>query len=455
MARSSTSTAGNETLSRSTVTNAGQTRTWAGWVRGDHFGLEIPAEPADLGRDGTPFLTAAFRASGALGPDNAVTGITRFEELAVGGTGRKLILSVDYAVPSPDLPTDLFIKFSRNSDDPARDRHRHHMNEEIMLAVASRAPGFPVRIPRCMFADFEAASGTGLLITERVRYGENGVEQCHVKCQDYDLDDSLDYYRTLVGALARLSGSFKSGAISGDISRFFPDGSANIFAKYRISGQLERILKGVDRIEQFDRDYPQLIYHADDAGAFFRRMRERVVPLVENADRIERHIHRDEEYVSLCHFNANIDNAWFWTDPEGQRQCGLLDWGMVGQMHVGLAFWGCLSGAEVDIWDHHIDELVVEFVRVYSASGGPVLDPQKLKHHLHLFAVFMALSSLMNAPTFVRNEIPDLRRDATRFDSEFDVHENSRVQLHILNNFLHIWDKFDFAWLRSDIINAA
>lgn len=431
--------------------SAAGSRSAARWVRGDHTGLEIPAQPADLQSGGAAFLTTAFRASGALASDNTVKAISRFEETAIGGTGRKLVLSVDYELPIPGLPSELFVKFSRNSNDRARDRLRHHMAEEIKLAIASRAPGFPIRTPLCMFADFEAATETGVLITERVRYGDNGVEQCHVKCQDYDLDDPVGHYTTLVRALARLSGSFKSGVFPGNISQFFPEGSANIFEKYRISGQLDRILAGIDRIEQFNRDFPRLIHHPADGSGFFEGMRARVSPLVENADRIERDIHGEGAYISLCHFNANIDNAWFWTDAEGQRQCGLLDWGMVGQMHVALALWGCLSGAEAEIWDNHIDELTSEFAREYHVSGGPELDPLKLKHHLYLFATFMALSALLNAPSFVRNEIPDLRRDATRFDAEFSVHENARVQLHILNNFLRIWEKLDFAWLDREI----
>lgn len=427
-------------------------RPFAGWVRGDHLGIDIPAEPADLKAGGPDFLTAAFRASGALSSGNAVAGITRFEELAVGGTGRKLILSVVYDQPDDALPTELFVKFSRNSDDRVRDRLRNHMREEIALGLASRQPGFPVRVPLCMFADFQAETGTGILITERVLYGEHGVEPCHVKCQDYNLDNPVDHYRTLAGALARLSGSFKGGAMSGDVLRFFPAGSANIFENYRIAGQLDRIQTCLDRIEEFDREFPQLIYHADDAAGFFGRMRGDIVSIVENAEQIENYLHSDDRFVSLCHFNANIDNAWFWTDDAGELHCGLLDWGMVGQMHVGLALWGSLSGAEAGIWNDHLDGLIAEFVREYRACGGPDLDPQLLKQHVHLFAICMALSSLMNAPAFVRNEIPELRSDATRFDREFDVHENARVQLHILNNFLRIWEKFDLAWLKREVI---
>jgi hypothetical protein len=65
------------------------------WVTGDHFGLPIPAGPAALRAGGAAFLTRAFRVSGALTAGNVVTGITRFQEVPGGSTGRKLRLRVD------------------------------------------------------------------------------------------------------------------------------------------------------------------------------------------------------------------------------------------------------------------------------------------------------------------------------------------------------------------------
>lgn len=418
-------------------------RSFAGWVRGDHLGLEIPAEPADLATGGPAFLTAAFRASGMLSGDNAVAGIVRFDELAVGGTGRKLILSVAYERPDGDLPTELFVKFSRNSDDPARDRLRRHMREEIMLALVSRAPGFPVRVPRCMFADFNEETGTGILITERVLYGEGGVEICHIKCQDYDLDDPLDHYSTIVKALAALAGAFKADVLPADIHRYFPAGSPNIFDNYRTPPR-DAALAKIDAIEAFAATYPSLMYQGE-AGALFAKMRSDIDVIVRDERAIRAAMLGDPDYVSLCHFNVNIDNAWFWSDDEGNRHCGLLDWGMVGQMHVAQAIWGSLSGAEAAIWDDHLDGLIAQFIDGYRAAGGPALDSGKLRNDVLLLAVFMGLASLLDAPARILHEIPGLRPEATRFDAEFGRFENARVQLHILNNVLRIWEKLDLS----------
>jgi len=86
------------------------------WVIGDHFGLPIPADPAALHSGGAAFLTEAFRISGALDAGNAVTRISQFDEVPGGSTGRKLLLTVEY--DTPGAHTDLFVKFSRDFDDP-------------------------------------------------------------------------------------------------------------------------------------------------------------------------------------------------------------------------------------------------------------------------------------------------------------------------------------------------
>jgi hypothetical protein len=67
------------------------------------------------------FLTNAFRAAGALAADNRVSEITQFEECPGRSTGRKLLLSVDYEKPAPNLFNRPFMKFSRDFDDAIRE----------------------------------------------------------------------------------------------------------------------------------------------------------------------------------------------------------------------------------------------------------------------------------------------------------------------------------------------
>ena len=120
----------------------------------------------DAARGGI-FLDGTFGAGGYTRaildahPDNRVVAIDRLDAWQGGATGTKAALSVRYAAPC-DLPTELFVKFSRAFDDPIRDRMRYEMEQEVRFAAVSRTPGFPVTVPLCLLADFDAPSGTGV-----------------------------------------------------------------------------------------------------------------------------------------------------------------------------------------------------------------------------------------------------------------------------------------------------
>ena len=176
------------------------------WVIGDHFGRLIPADPEALRSGGPRFLTDAFRASGVLSADNTVRRITDFREIVGGSTGRKVVVSVEYDKPLPGLHTDLFVKFSRDFDDPTRDRGKTQMEPEVRFASLSRVPGFPIAVPGVLFGNYQRRSGTGLLITERIRFGANGIERQYHKCLDYEMPEPVAHYRALLTALARLAG---------------------------------------------------------------------------------------------------------------------------------------------------------------------------------------------------------------------------------------------------------
>ncbi|EUA41014.1 hypothetical protein I549_3340 [Mycobacterium avium subsp. avium 2285 (R)] len=188
---------------------------------GDQYGLPFPADPATLLSDGASFLTKAFRVAGALG-ENSVTGIGDYREIEAGSTGRKAMLSVDYDEPAPDLPTELFVKFSRDFDNPVRDRGRTQMESEVRFAVLSRAPRFPIAVPRPQFADYHRRTGTGILITERIMFGTNGVERQYHKCLDYEMPEPLEHYRALLVALARLAGTHRAGGLPAALTAHFP-----------------------------------------------------------------------------------------------------------------------------------------------------------------------------------------------------------------------------------------
>jgi len=144
------------------------------WVVGDQSGVAIPIDPAALRDGGSRFLTDAFRTHGALPADNAVTRIVDFREVAGGSTGRKVMLSVEYACPAAGLHTELFVKFSRDLDNPIRDLGKTQMEPEVRFAALSLAPAFPIAVPGVVFGDYHRQTGAGILITERIPFGVNG-----------------------------------------------------------------------------------------------------------------------------------------------------------------------------------------------------------------------------------------------------------------------------------------
>src|SRR5206468_2967030 len=112
--------------------------------------------------------------------------IRRCEPFLLGSSGAKLELSVEYSRPEPGLPTELFVKFSRDFDDAFRDRRRGELESEINLAALSRLPTFPTTVPAAVFGDIHRESGTGLLITERIPLGVAPIEPLHHKCMDHE-----------------------------------------------------------------------------------------------------------------------------------------------------------------------------------------------------------------------------------------------------------------------------
>ncbi len=144
------------------------------WATGDRSGLRFPADAATLLDAGAQFLTRAFRDQHALAQKDSVVRIARSEDVDGGSTGRKLLLSVDYDTPTP--PRELFVKFSRDFDDVGRDHGRSQLEAEVEVAILAATAHFPVAIPAVMFGDFERSSGTGILITERIVFGHNGID---------------------------------------------------------------------------------------------------------------------------------------------------------------------------------------------------------------------------------------------------------------------------------------
>ncbi len=414
------------------------------WVAGDRFGLRIPAHGTALQAVGTAFLTDAFRATGALAPDNRVSRITQFDECPGGSTGRKFLLTVEYENADPALHTALFVKFSRDPDDAIRDRGRDQLEPEVRLALLSRAPGFPIAVPTCYFADYHAASGTGVLITQRIPFGRDGLEPPHQKCLDYELPQPLEHYRALIRALAQLAGTHKAGKLPASVEREFAFDPQQADASLTLRYDAAQLQRRVERLAAFAADYPRLLPDNIRSPEFLQQLADELPHFVEHEAAIKRFLRSRDEFIALIHWNANIDNGWFWRNAGGELQCGLLDWGGVTQMNVALALWGALSGAEAQLWDDHLDELLTLFVDEFRRSDGPALDPALLKLQLLLYVAMMGISWLLDGPARIRTHLPEQAPELTRIDAPVRDSELVRTVLQMMINVLNLWQRHGF-----------
>lgn len=388
-------------------------------------------------------MTDAFHAFGSLPPDNGVARVVEIEPCGGGSTGAKLFLKLEYARADPALHTELFVKFSRDFDDAMRDRQRTEMEAEARFAPITRLPGFPISTPAAYFADYQRASGTGLIITQRVGFGRSNIEKQHRKCADHELAEPLPYYRALVTALARLAAAHKAGRLSADIETRFPyDASAASADPIRFdAAQLDQTLASC---AEFARNCPQLLPEAVRTTDFLDRMRRDAHRIRNHEAALQGYLRGNPDFIALNHWNAHIDNAWFWRDGGGELQCGLIDWGRVSQITFGAALWGCLSAAHHDVWAHHLDQLLALFAEEYAAHGGPRISVAELERHLILHVATMGVARVLAMPQIILYRLPEAASASGPLDPVFERSESARNCLHIYTVFLNLWHARDF-----------
>jgi hypothetical protein len=409
------------------------------WVAGEIFGLGIPADAETLICAGTDFLTQAFHTSGALAANNRVSRIVEAEEFLGGGTGKKLLLTVAYELPEPDLPEHLFIKFSRNFDNELWDRARSMMISEANFAVLSRSPDFPVAVPACLFADVESQSSTGLIITECITYGRNGVEALYPKCMDYTVPEPVEHYKAILKGLAKLSGTHRDGRLSPDFDGRFPYNRKQAAAVFAIRIPEEKLIQRANRMFDFVERYPKLFPQNVRAPEFRQQFIHDIPDLVAAEGRIRDVLYGNPEFIAFAHWNANIDNCWFWRDAAGILQCGFVDWANAGQISVAQSVSGAISGAEPFIWNEHLDELLTVFIQEYAAQGGPRLSLDELRLHNLLIVAVSGAAYSMGAPIAMERDIEHIDAVESYQDDCFRQHENARIQLHMMTKMLNVW----------------
>lgn len=320
------------------------------------------------------------------------------------------------------------------------------MEPEVRFAALSRTPGFPIAVPAVQFGDYDRETGTGILITERIPFGRWGIERQYHKCLDYDMPDAVGHYRALLTALGRLAGTYGSGRLPAELAARFPLDVRAATVGDRAPVGADKLDRRVAQLAEFVEANPGLLPANVGSPELLARLREEVPRVARHEHTIMSQLADDSDYVALCHWNANVDNAWFWRD--GVLRCGLLDWGCVGQMNVGMAIWGAMSGAETDLWDEHFGELLELFVSEVERVDGPRLDPDRLRRHTLMYAAAMGVAWLLDVPALISARF-GADPPGSRLDPRIRDDESVRAPLQMLANVLNLWERHDVESLVS------
>ncbi len=328
------------------------------------------------------------------------------------------------------------------------------MEPEVRFALLSRREGFPIRVPQCYFADYDPTTKSGILITERIAYGKGAIEAAHDKCLDYTLTAPLGHYRALTKAMARLAGFHKAGNFGAEVERQFPFNATKIDAGSRIPYTREQLDAKLQKLMTFAAAHPALFPAGTGSKAFLQRFSQDAPLVLEHELAIRTYLNGQADCIALCHWNMNLDNAWFWTDGAGELHAGLLDWGSVGQMNVAQSFYGMYCAAETDFLNVHKRSLIGLFVDEYRKSGGPAIDVDEFANLVKLSVAVLGIAWILDAPSLIEIQIPDIDTVKDRYDTRLMNDFLARAQLQLLIVMLNEWQVDDIGTVLRQFVAA-
>lgn len=401
---------------------------------GDYYGLKFPFTIDLLREFGTEFLTAAFRASGAISRDNQVTEMV-LEPVTVMGASERAFLTLTYAKSEPGIQTELFVKFP-----PQEAEYKSTLSAmsqgEVAMQRFSRMEAFPVTAPKYYYGDYCSQTTNYILITERIRFGVPPIEPAYVKGYDDQIPEIEDHYRVLTKALARLVAAHKTGALGHDLEELFPFArAARVFEPIDApEAKIDRLIDFVGRVA------PQLFQAEATTPEFLKQWRVDLLFGLAHKDAVISYLHKNVDYTGLCHPNLNPDNAWFWRDASGQLQVGLLDWGGAGQMSIAQALSGMLMMPNPAIYLKLQRDVIATFIREYVEKGGMILDANELtfqyKASVFSTAIYLILTVVVDFLFKFTDE--DYKTMKDRFDSRLQESGLSSAIVWI-DNMLREW----------------
>jgi hypothetical protein len=251
--------------------------------------------------------------------------------------------------------------------------------------------------------------------------------------------EALEHYRAILKGLARLSGAHRGGRLSPEFDKKFPFNREQASAVMAIRATEEKVIQRANRMFDFIERYPKLFPENVCAREFRKQFMGDLPDVLAAESRIREILFGDPSFIAFAHWNANIDNCWFWRNANGELQCGFLDWANAGQLSVAQSVSGAISGAEPFVWNEHLDELLNTYIGEYAEQGGPRLRLDELRLHNLLIVVVSGVAYSMGAPLVIEREIQNIDAAESYRDECFRRYENSRIQLHMMTKVLNVW----------------
>jgi hypothetical protein len=140
------------------------------------------------------------------------------------------------------------------------------------------------------------------------------------------MPEALDHYRASLTALARLIGYHRLGRLRPEQAGQFPVDLQAAQVGERVPLSADKLERRLSRLAAFAETSPGLLPANVRSPQFIARLRNDAPRFVRQEPAVWSYLAGQTDYLALCHWNANADNAWFWQDADNASHCGLLDW---------------------------------------------------------------------------------------------------------------------------------
>lgn len=332
-------------------------------ARGELTGIRFPIRVTDLtGENGPSLLTSMLRDGGHLPMDVAVKSIwNRNSDIRDGVKGDKAILELHYDGPT-DLPKQVFVKFNLRSFSPMRllVETTEVCRCEALFYYHLAAKVANIATPKCYFVDYSATTGEFVLLSDVVRFGEDGVLALKHRIRDAP---SVEEQRFFISSGASLNAAFP-GSSPDVVSLLRFDRThrgmwfmAQMIAWFGLRHTLQRTLKG--------KLVNQAFMTWDPPGELLGKEHE----IIQDMPDIMTSLCENDSMLAFGHNDLTTDNAYFYKSAQGVLNFGAFDWQQSCLNNVGQEWAWNLHFLPPEFLDKHEQEFIDLILDTYAKEG--------------------------------------------------------------------------------------